>query len=194
MNNKILNKLFLAISDVLFYLMLVAIICGALVFAADNNEDKSVFGYRYYDVLTPSMEPAYHKGGLIIVKLVHDSEIAVGDVITFNPGEDSDTYLTHRVVEKLENYEGTGVTCYRTQGDANQDQDPFLISSDRVVGKVVFGMPVAGALLHFIKVHIAFSIGMVILVMIFSSLVKKLVELDKEEKKQNNAVTEGAVQ
>ena len=50
-----------------------------LMFASSRTPDKSLFGYRYYDVLTGSMEPAYSVGDLIFVKITDADNINVGD-------------------------------------------------------------------------------------------------------------------
>ena len=86
------------------------------------------------------MEPAYSVGDMVFVKIENADNINVGDVITFNPSSDGNAYLTHRVVEKLPDYQGTGVTCFKTKGDANDSDDSFLIDESRVVGTVKFGI------------------------------------------------------
>jgi signal peptidase len=136
------------LQTVVTYLIAVCIVIAALLFAVNKSPQKSLFGFRYYTVLTPSMEPAYSVGDLVIVKLTNADNISVGDVITFNPSSDSDAYLTHRVTEKLTDYEGTGVTCFRTKGDANDTEDSFLIDSSRVIGTVSFGIPKLGYIIR----------------------------------------------
>ena len=63
----------------------------------------------------------------VFVHITKPDQIREGDVITFNPSSDSGAYLTHRVTEKIADYEGTGVICFRTKGDANDAADSFLI-------------------------------------------------------------------
>lgn len=106
-------------TDVIFYLVIIVVLAGSVIFASSKSPDKSIFGYRFYEVLTPSMSPAYDPGDLIIVKLTNPEEIQVDDVMTFSPGKDGTSYLTHRVIEKIENYEDTGRPAFRTKGDAN---------------------------------------------------------------------------
>ena len=71
---------------------------------------------------------------MVFVKLCGANDISENDIITFNPSEDSKAYLTHRVTQKLEDYQGTGVTCFRTKGDANNDVDDDLVPAEKVVG------------------------------------------------------------
>lgn len=138
---------------VFVYLLAVCIVIAAVLFAASKSPNKSIFGYRYYTVLTPSMEPAYSVGDVVIVKLANADEIEKGDVITFNPSSDGDAYLTHRVTEKITDYEGTGVTCFKTKGDANDTEDSFLIDSSRVIGTVSMGIPKVGYVIRFIQMR-----------------------------------------
>ncbi len=123
------------IRTIFIYLLSACIIIAAILFATDKSPQKSLFGYRYYTVLTPSMEPELSVGDMVIVKLANADEIAEGDVITFNPSSETDAYLTHRVTQLFPDYQGTGVTCFKTKGDANETEDSFLVDSSRLIGK-----------------------------------------------------------
>ena len=166
---------------VFIYLLAAAILFGAVLFAFSTSPDKALFGYRYYTVLTGSMSPTYKVGDMIFVKLSNDSEISVGDVITFNPSQDSDAYLTHRVSEKLENYEGTGTTCYRTKGDANDVGDSFLIDSSRVIGKVTFSIPGLGYVVRFVQLRWYLILPVAVMIGVFFLLLKRYFLMGKED-------------
>lgn len=157
------------------------------MFASSTSPDKSLFGYRYYTVLTGSMEPTYSVGDMIFVKLTDAEDINVGDVITFNPSQDSDAYLTHRVTEKFENFEGTGVTCFKTQGDANNAEDSFLIDGDRVVGVVNFSIARIGYVIRFIQLRWYFIVPVVIMIAVFFQLLKHYFLLGKTEAESEGA-------
>lgn len=160
------------VRSALVYLLSACIIIAAILFAADKSPQKSLFGYRYYTVLTPSMEPELSVGDIVIVRLANADDIAVDDIITFNPSSDSDAYLTHRVTQKLPDYEGSGVTCFRTKGDANSVEDSFLIDSSRVIGKVVFSIPKIGYIVRFVQLRWYFVIPIVIMLLVFLRLLK----------------------
>lgn len=170
------------ISDILFYLLIIAILAGAVTYASSRTADKSILGYRYYDVLTGSMEPSYSVGELIFVKVTPAEDIQVGDPVTFNPGSTGDSYLTHRVIEKIEDYQGTGVTCFRTQGDANDSPDPFIIDEGRMIGVVKMGIPYLGFVVLFVQTHYIGIIAFVVLFTVFFSLLGKLSEVNAEIK------------
>jgi signal peptidase len=170
------------LSDILFYLLLIGILAAAIMFASSKTPDKSIFGYRYYDVLTGSMTPAYHVGDLIFVKITPADGINVGDPVTFNPGANDDSYLTHRVVEKLDDYQGTGVTCFRTKGDANDTDDPFIIDATRMIGVVKLRIPILGFVVQFVQYHYIMIIVFIILFSVFFTFLKKLMAISAEIK------------
>lgn len=179
-------KVFDIAFTIFVYLLAAAILVGALLFASNTSPDKSLFGYRYYTVLTGSMEPTYSVGDMIFVKLTDAKDINVNDVITFNPSQDSDAYLTHRVIEKIENFEGTGVTCFRTQGDANNSEDSFLIDGSRVVGVVNFSLARVGYVVRFIQLRWYFVIPVVIMIAVFFQLLKHYFLLGKDDEEEND--------
>jgi len=180
-------KIFDVAFTVFVYLLSAVILIAALMFASNTSPDKSLFGYRYYTVLTGSMEPTYSVGDMIFVKLADAKEINVGDVITFNPSQDSDAYLTHRVTEKLENFEGTGVTCFRTRGDANNAEDSFLIDSSRVVGVVRFSLAKVGYVVRFVQLRWYLVIPVVIMIAVLFRLLKRYFLIDKDEDEEETA-------
>lgn len=169
------------IRTILVYLLAVVIVIAAILFAVDKSPQKSIFGYRYYTVLTPSMEPVYSVGDVVVVKLANADEINVDDVITFNPSSDSDAYLTHRVTEKLENYEGTGVTCFKTKGDANETEDSFLIDSSRVIGTVSFAVPKIGYIIRFVQLKWYIVLPLAVMLIVLLKLVKIYCSDDTED-------------
>ncbi len=174
-------KIFDIAFAVFIYLLAAAILVGAILFAFSASPSKSLFGYRYYNILTPSMEPTYKVGDLVFVKICDGKDINVGDVITYNPSTGSDAYLTHRVTKKFDNYENTGKVCFNTKGDANNTEDGFLIDEDRVVGKVTFGVPGLGFVIAFIKTRWYLILLIVVMIAVFLQLLKRYFLLGKED-------------
>ncbi|MCC9053341.1 signal peptidase I [Microbacterium sp. F2E] len=73
-------------------------------------------------ILTGSMSPAMPPGTLVVVKPTPVSEIAVGDVLTYQLESGEPTLVTHRVVARHASTDSEGVT-FVTQGDANATPD-----------------------------------------------------------------------
>ena len=187
-------RVFSLVRTILIYLLAVGVIVAALMFAASNSPNKSLFGYRYYTVLTPSMEPAYSVGDMVFVKLMNADAIQVGDVITFNPSSNGEAYLTHRVVEKLYDYNGTGVTCFRTKGDANDSEDSFLIDEDRVIGTVQLRIPTLGYIVRFVQLRWYFVLPLILLLFIFFKLVGRYFAPTSPEQGEQGNETENNLQ
>ncbi|MHC5375422.1 signal peptidase I [Enterococcus sp. LJL120] len=146
--------------DVLFYAFLFLIIGGAIFFNFNDSPDKSFFGYRFMTVLTNSMAPnpekpeltdGFTSGSVIIIQQVNPETLQDGDIITFYPVPgNTESYLTHRVVETMDNLDGEEGFFIQTQGDANTGAD-IPISGSQVVGKVVLTIPFIGNFLNFVR-------------------------------------------
>jgi signal peptidase I len=65
----------------------------------------------------------------------------VGDIVTFHSA--GGTVVTHRIVAK----QATADVTLQTKGDANQVADTTPVTTENVIGRVEFIMPVAGAVL-----------------------------------------------
>ncbi len=146
------SNFILKIINIIFYFCLAIILSASVIFAINNNPRKSLFGYRFYNVLTNSMKAGKHddfaSGDIIIVKIMDAKNIKVGDIITFMPKFDSKFYLTHRVVDIKDKFNETKEIFFITKGDANKVEDP-PISSDKFIGKKVFTIPFVGRALKF---------------------------------------------
>ncbi|MBQ9894324.1 MAG: signal peptidase I [Ruminococcus sp.] len=160
------------VRKIILYLFCAGIIIAAILFAVSKTSKKSIFGYRYYTVKTPSMEPKYKVGDLVFVKVEGADKIEVGDVITFNPSSGSEAYLTHRVTQKMSDYQNTGVTCFRTKGDANDAEDSFLVDEDRVIGAVKFRIPKLGYIIRFIQLRWYFILPLALMLWMSLRLMK----------------------
>lgn len=98
------------------------------------------------------MSPSIRTGDLIITRPLPAEEIKAGDIITFLSPLDGKP-VTHRVVRLIAR---DGEIFFRTKGDANEDEDPFIVPSRNVIGKVALRLPLLGRLLMFLKSRIGF--------------------------------------
>lgn len=97
--------------------------------------NSSIFGYRIYTVSSGSMEPNYDIGDVILIKDVSESDIQIGDVITYigKSRELNGLTITHRITRI---YSREGNVKIITKGDNNEAEDPEL-DYNQVVGKFV---------------------------------------------------------
>lgn len=137
-----------------------------------------LFGITPMAVLSGSMEPTYHVGGLVFVQKVDPADVEVGDPITFTIG--SDTVVTHRVIEVNKEDQS-----FKTKGDANDNADGGSVAFSNVKGRALgFTIPYLG----FLAVYLNSTSGIIILVafilimMLISFIVDQLSKDDKEKK------------
>lgn len=111
-------------------------------------------------VLTGSMEPALPVGSVAFVEKSGASEVENGDIITFaRPEQARRVLVTHRVIEVVEGENGTS---FRTQGDANNTADDWLVPETLVMGEVRTVVPYVGYVTDKVRGRNAFLALMVI--------------------------------
>lgn len=136
-NNKI--KYTKIISNTIFGLLV--ILLTSTLFLVDRvkstGEVPSVFGYQLYQVETGSMVPTLDVGSIIISKEPKSSEnLEVGDIVTFDSGEN---IITHRIIEVVKE---ENEIKYRTKGDNPVNTpDLELLDPENIKGKFVMKIP-----------------------------------------------------
>ena len=145
------RKLPFSIGEVVFYLVLIAVVVGVLFISGKESCPKSFAGYSAFTVLSGSMESEIPKGSLVVTKQVDPSELQIGDDITYlsNPT----TTITHRIVGITENYADTGQRAFTTQGVMNSAPDKQPVPAANVVGKVMYHSLFVGRAVSFLKEH-----------------------------------------
>lgn len=124
-------------SGLVSVLLTVEVVVATVAFAALVG--CRAFGFECYDILTNSMAPSMPAGTLVWVQTDADpSELEAGDVVAYRAA--TGAAVAHRVVS---NDPGRG--CLITRGDGNSVDDA-PVSYQSVIGKTLFGLPVAGML------------------------------------------------
>ncbi len=167
-----MKKAISIISDIVFVIVIVAVIAGSFMFAINKDPEKDIFGYRVYNVLSASMEPEIGVGDLVVVKVKSGEEVQRGDVITYYPIGDNVTTVTHRVINTMMK---DGQVYIETKGDAVDQADP-MITADEVVGVVAFSIPFVGGAIAWIQGHVVISaiiVAVVIVLFVGSGFIKK---------------------
>jgi signal peptidase I, archaeal type len=174
------------LSNLLFYSALMLAIVAALVYSAGPGEIKSLFGYSYFTVMTPSMESSIPPGSLIVTKKTDANQLQIGDVITFF-SYDADSTVTHRIVEIIND----GELSFRTKGDDNQSEDPDPVPAKRLVGKVVFHLGAVGSAMLLLQKHLILVLVLFFLAIALSFTLQQLLRKEdmarvRPQKKRNN--------
>lgn len=164
------NKALSVISNILFYVVIVAMVAGAfLLKSTGKGQPFMLGGISAANVLTSSMEDVYPRGSLIITKTVDPSELEIGDDITFMVSED--TSITHRII-KVSKDPVSGDYMFTTKGTNNQKADEDPVSQANVVGKVIFSSKFLGDTANFIKSNWPILIFVLIVIIALISFLK----------------------
>lgn len=140
-------------STILTWLIVVfvGLVSGLLLLSKFN----SPIGIRVFYVESGSMEPAISTGSMVVVR--QDNNYQVGDIVTAQPPDGTKVTVTHRVFEVITNDESESKS-FRLKGDANNDPDRLVIPENRIVGKVLFQVPIVGRLIGFAQSQIGFML------------------------------------
>lgn len=134
------------------------ILCLILIFFILLNifsmNNKSLFGFRIYRVISGSMQPALQIGDVIIVK--KSNNYYERDIITYSNGL---TTITHRIIA-INNDEVI------TKGDANEVDDK-PINKEQIIGKFFFRISNFSLFSMILSKNVIYLIMIFLLVLIF---------------------------
>lgn len=156
-NESIIKKVFRIINRVLIIAMIIItsiIAIRALVYKKDD-----VFGYRFFIIMSGSMEPTIDVADIVITKETKD-DLQEGDIIAF---QDSNIVTVHRIVDINTEEEETS---YQTKGDNNNTVDSERVKLSEVKGKFVFKISKLGKLILLINSHILIFITIIVFIII----------------------------
>lgn len=120
------------------YGLLIAVVIGLAVAV-------HFFGISIFVITGASMTGEISKGSLAFDRDVPVGSLQVGDVITFQPPGTKDN-VTHRIIGITSDENGDRV--FRTKGDYNETEDPWMFTLDRPVqAKYVASIPWLGYVL-----------------------------------------------
>lgn len=142
----------------IFVAAVVCIAVGMMVFTivsvnTFNRNDRSLFGYKAFIVLSDSMSKTdFNAGDLIFVKEVEDyTELKAGDIISYmsqnfeNYGET----ITHKIRKAAKDEHGNpGFITYGTTTDTDDDK---VVTYPYIIGKYEFNIPKVGTFFNYIK-------------------------------------------
>lgn len=173
------RKVCKVIGNIVFYAVIIAMIAISflMIKAKKSGVQPSIFGYKFYIVLTGSMTPTIAPGDLVIVKDVEPVRVKAGDIITFASAS-SKNITTHRVKSIKNDKEIEFVT----KGDANSVNDPNPVSQKYLIGRVVSHIGKVGIAMQSIQNHLA---QIIIIILAVGAVVFILVNiLDSKQKHQ----------
>ena len=117
-----------------------------------NRNDRHLFGYRAYIVLSDSMSKTdFDAGDLVLVKEVEPSTLKEGDIISYI-SQNTENYgevVTHKIRSLTTDANGDrGFITYGTTTDTN---DETIVTYPFVLGKYQIHLPKVGTFFQFLK-------------------------------------------
>ena len=151
-----MKKAWNIISTVFVWIMVIVAVC-MMVFTiisvnTFNRNDRNIFGYRCYIVLSDSMSATdFNAGDLVLVKSVDPTTLVEGDIIAYqsqNP-ENYGATVTHKIRAKT--VDRNGNQGFITYGTTTNVDDETVVTYPFVLGKYEFALPKVGTFFQFLK-------------------------------------------
>lgn len=151
-----MKKFWDAASKVLVWLVVILTMCMMIFTIVSVNtvgrNDRDIFGYKAYIVLSDSMSKTdFDAGDLVLVKEVDPTTLKAGDIIAYvsenttNKGQ----IVTHKIRDKaVDAYGNPGFITYGTS--TNMD-DENVVSYAHIQGKYCFALPNMGTFFNFLR-------------------------------------------
>lgn len=163
-SESIIKKVFKIIGRVLIWSMIIVTII--IFIRAFVYKKYDVLGYRFFIIMSGSMEPTIDTTDVVITK-EQNGDLQNGDIIAF---QNSNAVTVHRIVDiVIEDEE----VLYQTKGDNNNTVDLKKVKLSEVKGKVVFKISKLGKAILFINSHIVIFVSIIAFIIIII-LVRRL--------------------
>lgn len=176
--------------------MLITII--TIIPSNEKENEKFLFGYKFYIVTSDSMaETDFSAGDLICIKKINPDDLHVGDIISYISKSDENygAVVTHKIREKIEVVEGKYL--FVTYGTTTNTDDILVVEEEQIIGKYVWSVVNLGRVFAFLKTVpgyiccIALPLSIVIIRIGFFCIksykqVKEEENLDSEDLKNQN--------
>ena len=144
--------------------LVVALAVGIMIFTVvsvntfDRN-DRTVFGYSAYIVMSDSMSKTdFDAGDVILIKKVEPSALQEGDIIAYK-SQDNSNYgetVTHKIRRLTTN--ALGEPGFITYGTTTDTDDKTVVTYPYVLGKYEVRIPKVGAFFHFLKTPLGYAV------------------------------------
>lgn len=159
------------ICNILSTIILVVLAVAAAMLILPN-----LTGFKCMAVLSGSMEPEISVGSIVYVKEVDAVELQAGDIISYSVGEEA--VVTHRI-ESVDREQSQ----FTTKGDANDVADGSPVDFSRVIGRVIYHIPLLGYITIYAKTPLGITGLCVIIIVIL--LLMFLPDIFSKEKKSS---------
>ena len=117
-----------------------------------DRNDREIFGYRCYIVLSDSMSATdFNAGDLVLVKSVDPNTLEVGDIISYQSQntENFGETVTHKIRAKTRDKNGN--PGFITYGTTTNVDDATVVTFPYILGKYQFALPGVGTFFQFLR-------------------------------------------
>lgn len=117
-----------------------------------NRNDRNLFGFRFYVVLSDSMSKTdFDAGDLVLIKEVDPTTLQEGDIIAYQ-SQNSENYgqtVTHKIRAKTTDPNGN--PGFITYGTTTGVDDETVVTYPFILGKYQMALPKVGTFFQFLK-------------------------------------------
>lgn len=146
---KIISTVFVWLIVVVAVVMMVFTIVSVNTF---NRNDRNIFGYKAFIVLSDSMSATdFNAGDLILVKQVDPTTLQPGDIIAYT-SQNTDNYgetVTHKIRSLTTN--ANGEPGFITYGTTTNTDDEGVVTFPFILGKYETRLPKVGTFFQFLR-------------------------------------------
>lgn len=148
-----------------FFFVLIVLFAGVFIF----HRVLMMVLKTDYPLSTPeswSMWPTISRGDLLIIQGglkgedIH-ADPKTGDIIVFKDPRGGSIPIVHRAIYKAYD-ENKKMWFFRTKGDNNRSEDPWVVWENEIYGKVIFIIPYLG----YIKIYLGNEGGLLLIVIL----------------------------
>lgn len=151
-----MKKVWNIVSTVLVWLLVAVTVCVMIFTIVSvntfNRNDRDIFGFRAYVVLSDSMSASgINAGDVVLVQSVDPTALQPGDVIAYI-SQNTESYgqtITHMIREKTTNQYGEA--GFITYGTTTGVDDATVVTYPFVLGKLQLTLPMIGNFFQFLK-------------------------------------------
>lgn len=151
---KILEKFikiitYLAILSLIIYITLIKLV---------PEKVNNIINYKFYTVLTNSMEPTIPTYSLVCVKKFKEDKVLnlnSQQIITFNANRFGKNIIITHHFNKTE-IDENGDIVYRTNAEGSEDLDMYKTKRNDLIGTYIFHIPFIGKFILFLKSKFSF--------------------------------------
>ena len=144
------------LSSVLVWILVAATV-GIMIFTlvsvnTFDRANRSIFGYKFFIVMSDSMSATdFDAGDIVLVRNVDPATLQVGDIIAFS-SQNSENFgqtVTHKIRDIVT--DANGEPAFITYGTTTDTDDEMPVTYPYVLGKYAGKIPNVGSFFQFLK-------------------------------------------